>query len=548
MAKLHKNRSVAKIFINFVSRLPREASALQFNDISKMKIFTTEDLRAIERRTIETEGTGSRELINRMARGAADEIVSRWRPTRPMIIFAGHDNNGATALATAIQLVARGYRPTIYLFNIGGNRLSHDCRDCRDELLAAAPDINFMEVDGRFNIPALNSRHLIIDGLFGSGLREPLAGGFVILVRYINESKATVVSLDVPSGLLGDLNTTTINRDVIHATLTLAVQMPRISFFMRDNAELVGEWKCIDIGLSHDAIHETDTNYHLVEGTEVCDLIRPRNPFANKADCGSALIVAGSYGMMGAAVLSARGALRAGAGKVTVHAPQCGYEVIQSSVPEALFHPDANKIVVSDIKLEHEFNAIGVGPGLGTNEMTINALELFLKTRSKPVVLDADALNCIAQRPGLLKELPVLSVLTPHAGEFDRIFGEQHSDSARLLRAIEVSHALNILILLKGHYTALVRPDYKVYFNSTGTPGMATGGSGDVLTGVITAFMAQGYKPEVSALIGAYVHGVAGELATREHGEFGVTAGDIAANIGKAIRLVAGRTNELENK
>ncbi len=513
-------------------------------ELYEMTIFSTDDIRAIERKTIEMDGVSSRELIKRMARGAADEIASRWRPTRPMTVFAGPGENGAQALVTAGLLAERGYNPTIYLFNIGGNRLSRDCRVCRDELQAAMPDINIIEVQSRFNFPELTPRHIIIDGLFGSGLREPLNGGFVQLVRYINESKGTIVALDLPSGLFGDINVNTINRDVIHATLTLAVQFPRISFFISDNAELVGEWRCIDIGLNAEAIRKTPSNFHLVEGPEVRDLIRPRNPFATKADFGSALIAAGSYGMMGAAILAARGALRSGAGKVTVHAPQCGYEVLQSSVPEAMFDPDASKLIISELRPEDKYTAIGVGPGLGTNEHTVNALELFLKTRTKPVVLDADALNCIALRPAMLKDLPVLSVITPHPGEFDRLFGEHHSDSARLLKAIEVSHTLNILIMLKSHYTALVRPDLKVYFNSTGTPGMATGGSGDVLTGVITSLIAQGYKPEVSALIGAYIHGVAGEIATREQGELGVTAGDIAANIGKAIKQVTARSSE----
>ncbi len=244
--------------------------------------------------------------------------------------------------------------------------------------------------------------------------------------------------------------------------------------------------------------------------------------------------------MMGAAVLAAKGALRAGAGKVTVQAPMCGYEVMQSSVPEAMFvaDTDRNKLVPGAMKPEHDYSAIGVGCGIGTHEITINALEQFLQSRTRPLVLDADALNCIARRQTMLSDIPVLSVITPHVGEFDRLFGESPTDEARLLKAIDVAHYHNITILLKGHYTALVRPDYKVYFNSTGTPAMATPGSGDVLTGIITGLMAQGYKPEVSALIGAYIHGLAGEIAAETHGDYGVTAGDIAANVGVAIKTL----------
>ncbi|MDE6264255.1 MAG: NAD(P)H-hydrate dehydratase, partial [Paramuribaculum sp.] len=224
--------------------------------------------------------------------------------------------------------------------------------------------------------------------------------------------------------------------------------------------------------------------------------------------------------------------------KLTVHSPQCGYEIMQSAVPEAMFEADTdkNKLVIGNMKSPREYTAIGVGCGIGTHEITEIALEQFLQSRTRPVVLDADALNCIARRPSLINDIPVLSVLTPHAGEFDRIFGDHTTDEARLLKAIEVAHIHNILILLKGRYTALVRCDHKVYFNPTGCPAMATPGSGDVLTGVITSLMAQGYKPEVSALIGAYVHGLAGEMARDTQGDYGVTAGDIASNIGIALK------------
>lgn len=514
-----------------------------------MKLFTTSDIRAIDKQTVETEGVSSLELVKRAARGITEEITKRWSQSHPVVIFAGPGNNGADGLATAINLLASGYHPSIYLFNIGGNMLGKNCKTLRDELKSLGTSVDFNEVTGQFTIPELTSRHIVIDSLFGTGLRDELTGGFKSLVRYINESDATIVSIDVPSGMSGDLTCTNVNRNIIHANLTIAIEFPRISFFVKNNADLVGEWVIVNIGLSHKAISETPTNFHLVEGNEIRRLLRHRHPFSSKADYGSALLIAGSYGMMGAAVLSAKGALRAGAGKVTVHSPQCGYEILQSSVPEAMFDADSNKLIVSDMIPRNTFSSIAVGPGLGTNEQTINALDTFLKTVKHPVVLDADALNCIAKRPMLLinKDIPVLSVLTPHAGEFDRLFGDQPDEETRLLRAIEVAKQYEILIVLKGHYTALVRPDGKVYFNSTGNAAMATGGSGDVLTGIICSLMAQGYKPEVSALIGSYVHGLAGELASEEHGEYGVTAGDIAKNVGKAIKQIMNtKTNSIK--
>ncbi len=477
----------------------------------------------------------SLELIERVAEGVADEISSRWRSNKPTMVFAGPGNNGADALGAARLLFERGFRPEVFLFNIGGDKLSTDCAASRDRMLAEVPDIIFHEVKDRFSMPKITTNHLVIDGLFGSGLREELQGGFKSLVQYINDENATVVSIDLPSGMFGDWNPQIVNRNTIHATLTLAIQFPRISFFIPDNAELIGEWKIIDIGLSEKAIATSPANFCLVEQRDVHRRLRHRKEFASKADFGSGILYAGSYGMMGAAILAARGALRAGVGKLTVNSPKCGYQIMQSSVPEALFRHNRGEINIIDIHPERDFSAIAVGPGIGTNELTVKAVKDFLASINQPVILDADALNCIAIKPSILNTIPVLSILTPHAGEFDRLFGPQPSAEARLRKAIEMAKYYNILIILKGRYTAIVRPDGKVYFNSSGCPAMATAGSGDVLTGVLLSMLAQGYPAELASLIAVYVHGLAGEMAAAEQGEYGVTAGDIASYIGKAI-------------
>ena len=502
-----------------------------------MKIFGNDTLRAIDKITIEREGILSIELIERAAEAITNEIMSRWRANKKVSVFAGPGNNGADALAVSRMLIEQGYTPEIYLFNIGGNHLSKECAECRDKLREMDYE-NLFEVIDNFSLPALGEEHLVIDGLFGSGLKNALEGGFKILVRYINESKATIVSIDVPSGLHGDWNPSSINRDIIHADLTLAIQFPRLAFLFKENAELVGEWKVLDIGLSAEAINNSPTDYYLVEKADIRRSIHRRQTFASKADCGSALVVAGCYGMMGAAVLSAKGALRSGVGKVTVHSPRCGFSVLQSSVPEALFDADRHDIIATDIIPNREYNAVAVGPGLGTSEATIKALEDFLKRTDKPVILDADALNCIAMRPALLNCIPADSILTPHAGEFDNIFGKHNTDESRLQKAIDKAKRYGIIIALKGHYTAIVRRDGKIYFNSSGNAALATAGSGDVLTGLMAGFMAQGYAPEIASLIAIYVHGVAGELASEEHGINGVVAGDIAKYVGKAIKMI----------
>lgn len=506
-----------------------------------MKIFTTQEIRDIDRYTIEHEGVDPMELIERVAEGVAFEIVSRWRPGRPVVVFAGPGNNGADALAVARLLLDQGYQPEVFLFNIGGDRLSAECAKCREKLLDSPADIYFNEIIDKFALPELSPEHLVVDGLFGSGLHDSIAGGFKSLVQYINDSQATVVSIDVPSGLHGDWNPAAINRNIIHATLTIAIQFPRLAFFMADNADLVGEWKVIDIGLSEKAIASTPARYYLVEQPEVRNALPRRKEFSSKADYGSAMIIAGSYGMMGAAVLAARGALRSGAGRVTVQSPKCGYSVLQTSAPDAMYQYNKGDLFLTEIKLSHDFDAVAIGPGIGTNDATVQALEDFLASRNRPVILDADALNCIARKPAILHNIPVLSVITPHAGEFDRLFGPQPSAQARLQKAVEVAQYYKIFVVLKGHYTAVVRPDGKIYFNSSGTPAMATGGSGDVLTGILASLSAQGMRPEIASIVAVYVHGLAGELAAREHGEYGVTASDIAENAGRAIKAIMNR-------
>lgn len=506
-----------------------------------MKIFTGEDIRKIVGKTVAAEGLSLRQLAGRVADGVVAEVTSRWRPTKRTAVFAGPGLNGAYALATALKLIEAGFAPEIFLFNIRGKMLSPECRELRDQVVAT-PGVSFTEVVTTFDPPQLSSSSLVIDGLFGVENTQPLAGGFVALVRYINESRASVVSIDLPSGLFSDWNPTSVNRDIIHAGTTLAVGFPHLCFFMDENADLVGQWKVLDIGLDPDLTRDMQSKYHLVEKSDIKRVLRPRSEFCNKNDFGHAVLVAGSYGMVGAAILAARGALRSGAGKVTVYSANCAFTPVQSAVPEAMFIGDKGKFMVGAINPaslgDPATVAVGIGPGLGTSDATQNTFETFVKNWEKPLVIDADALNILALRRELLSHLPLLSVLTPHDGEFDRIFDTQYSRERRLLKALEAAMNHNLLILLKGHYTALVRPDGKIFFNFSGNPGMATAGSGDLLTGLITGFMAQGYKPEVASIVGAYIHGVAGDIVAAEQGEYGMTSGDMAAAIGRAINQI----------
>lgn len=500
-----------------------------------MKIVSSQSLRDIDRQTCEAQGVTGLELVERAATAVSCEIISRFLPGQRIVVMAGPGNNGADALATARMLVEQGYKHVeIFLFNIKG-RLSADC-DAERQQLIGLDGVDFTEITQEFRPPYLGSDDVVLDGLFGSGLRDPLSGGFVSVARYINDSGAYVVSIDVPSGMFGEWNENVNRRDMVHADLTLAFQTPRLAFFFEENREVVGEWKLLDIELDEQAIRQTPCDFYFVEAQTVRPRLRPRMLFSGKRDYGSALIMAGSLGMMGAAIMCSRAALQSGAGLVTVHSARCGMQILQGAVPEAMFEPDKREAYISDMDVHHEHQVVAVGPGIRTHDETLNAFENLLHRVKCPLVVDADAINCISKRPELLDMLPPMTVLTPHIGEFDRLFGEHGSSEERLRKAMEMAKRYNIILVIKGHYTTTVRPDGRVYINSTGNPGMATPGSGDVLTGVIAAFIAQGYRPELAATIGVYVHGLAGDLAAEQTGEYGLLASDISAKVGMAIK------------
>lgn len=502
-----------------------------------MKIFASDVIKDIDRATCEAQKIDSIELMERAANAISCEIVSRFLPSQRIVVIAGPGNNGGDALGAARMLIEQGYKSVeIFLFNVK-NSLSHDCAEQRKRLIAM-DGVDFTEVTRDFTPPYLSDGDVVLDGLFGSGLREPLQGGFMSLVRYINESKAYTISIDVPSGMFGEWNAATNRRDMIHARLTLAISFPRLAFFFEEQAEMVGEWKVLDIEQDMQKIRSTPASFYLCEARNVRHVLKPRPLFAAKRDFGSCIIMAGSMGMMGAAVMCARAAMRSGAGLVTVHSARCGMEIVQQSVCEAMFEPDKNDRIITDMRLHHRHKGVAAGPGIGTYDDTVNALEGLVKNVGEPLVLDADALNCIAKRPTLLSMIPTMSIITPHKGEFDRLFGEHSTDEERLRKAIDMAQYYNIIIVLKGHYTSVVRPDGKVYINSTGNPGMATAGSGDVLTGVITSFIAQGYKPELAATVGVYIHGLAGDMAAAKLGKYGMTASDIIDHLPLAIKEV----------
>lgn len=499
-----------------------------------MKIFTSAQIHELDKYTIEHEPISSIDLMERAAEAIARSIAGEWGAATPVVVFAGPGNNGGDALAVARLLSGRGYSVSAFLFNTTG-RLSADCATNK-ERLAALGGVQFVEVTQEFDPPQLEAGTLVVDGLFGSGLNKPLAGGFASLVKYINASPATVVSIDVPSGLMGEDNTYNVRANTIRADLTLTLQQPKLSFLFAENQQYVGRFKTLDIGISAEGIASSDARYRIVEEAEVRSLVKGRDDFAHKGSMGSALLVAGSCGMAGASVLAARACLRSGVGKVTVHTPRCNNLAVQVAVPEAVVQLDPEEAFFSEAVDTERFTALAIGPGLGLEEATAIALIAQLRRTQCPIVADADAMNILANHRAWLQQLPRGIVMTPHPKEFDRMAGHCADSYERLVKASDMAARLGAYIIIKGHYSALCLPDGHVAFNPTGNAGMATAGSGDVLTGVIAALLARGYGQAGACVAGMYLHGLAGDLAAADLGRESLVAGDIVRYLPQAFR------------
>lgn len=506
-----------------------------------MKIFTSQELENLVQITCKSQNISTIDMMERAASAVSVEIISSFLPSRRIVVMAGAGRKGGIALAASRMLYEQGYKNLeILLFNITGD-IVHDTDEERKRLITI-DGLDFTEVTGTFYPPYLSSADIVLDGMCDADISGKMTGGFVHLARYINESGAYVISIDTPSGLMGEDNRNINTRDMIHATETLVFQNPRLSFFFPENQEVVGKWKLIDLDYDREYISTAKPVYRYIDAQNIRPLIKPRNPYSGKRDYGSALLFAGSTGMTGAAVLAAQAILRSGAGLATVHGPKGSMEIVQTAVPEVMYEPDRNEHFIADMTVHYRHQAVAAGPGIGTRPQTIDALESLLKNVPDSLILDADALNCISKRPALLSMLPHAMIITPHIGEFDRLFGEHYTHEERLRTGIKIAVEYKIVIVLKGHSTMVIRPTGTVCINSTGNAGMATAGAGDVLTGVITALVAQGYSPGHAATIGVFVHGLAGDIAAEELGEFGVTASEISKRVGRAIRQIVNKS------
>ncbi len=513
-------------------------TALRYRMRRPMKILSCIQLKELDRYTIDREPITSIDLMERAGEALTRAIARRWDTSYAIKVFAGPGNNGGDALVVARMLSQKGYGVEVFLFNISG-RLSEECQINLDRLKECG-EVYFSEITTQFSPPVLTSTDLVVDGLFGSGLNRPLNGGFAAVIRYINTTVAPVVSIDIPSGLMGEDNTCNVRPNIIRATVTLSVQLPKLAFLFPENEEIVGELELLDIGLHRSYIDRTTTPYHITEEADIRQMLKPRKRFAHKGMFGHGLLIAGKYGMAGASILSAQACLRSGIGRLTVHVPIHNNDLLQMTVPEAIVHTDIHERYFAVPEESDNFRAIAIGPGIGQEEDTALALKEQLQKTTRPMILDADALNIVSDHRNWLTMLPKRSILTPHLGELDRLIGKCTDSFERLNKAKELAASLQCYLIVKGHYTAIVTPEGNFFFNPTGNPGMATAGSGDVLTGILLALAVQGYTSEETCRIGVYVHGLAGDLAAEKAGEIGMTASDMIRSLPQAWKKLTG--------
>ncbi|MFT6855247.1 MAG: hydroxyethylthiazole kinase-like uncharacterized protein yjeF [Cyclobacteriaceae bacterium] len=493
-------------------------------------ILTAQQIKEVDQYTIENEPISSIDLMERASGAFVTCFKEKYnnKSVGEIFIIAGTGNNGGDALAIARLLVQDSYRVKACIvgetpkgsadFKINFKRLKGVCEL---RILKSVSDI-----------PSLADKDVIIDGIFGSGLAREVVGIHREVIEKINNFDGDKISIDIASGLSTDA--LDIPKVAVEPNLTITFQIPKWPFLQPSYAKWVGELAVVDIGLDSAYISTKAAGYFLNEKSDFKRISRP--VFSHKGSAGSVLLVAGSKGKMGAAVLAARAVLRSGAGLLFSHVPTCGLEIMQCSVPESIVLEEEHEEVVSEIEIPEKINVIAIGPGLGKNPTTRKALYALLENVDKPIVIDADAINFIAAHKDLLALIPKGSVLTPHPGEFERLVGSWATENEKLEKLKLFCRTHQVFMVLKGAFSAICNPNGLVVFNTTGNAGMATAGSGDVLTGVITGIIAQGYLPEYSLMLGVYIHGLAGDLAKNKLGRTGLIASDIVDHLPEAFK------------
>jgi ADP-dependent NAD(P)H-hydrate dehydratase / NAD(P)H-hydrate epimerase len=507
-----------------------------------MKILSAEQIRAADRYTIEHEPISSLDLMERASAACVKWLLtsgesplsSKRAAGSKVFIFCGTGNNGGDGLAIARMLLKKNIRVSVLILSLG-NQPTKDFLQNKKRLEKISRK-SITEIASAKQFPGNSKNDIIIDAIFGTGLSRKPQGLVTKAIELINKSGAKVVAVDMPSGLFADIYTP--HKTIIHANYTLSFQVPKLAFLLPENEKYVGGWHILDIGLDKKFIDSLPSEYFLTEKKTIKALFPARKKFSHKGTYGHILIAAGSYGMMGAAIMCTRASLHSGAGLVTTFIPKCGYEIMQRTVPEAMTITSASEKYISGTLPKKYFSSVVIGPGIGKNKNTVRWLNHALKEIKSPLMLDADALNIISENRALLKKIPAGTILTPHPGEFMRLAGKPKNDFDRFEWQKSFAKKYNVTVVLKGANTCVVAPDGKAYFNNTGNPGMAKGGSGDVLSGIIGALLARGLSTLDASVAGVYLHGLAGDIAAEKFSMESMTATDIIESLAQAFKSI----------
>ena len=501
-----------------------------------MKILEARYVREADSYTIKKEPIASVDLMERASMQLFHSFEEMYPHPLPVEIFAGPGNNGGDGIALARMLSEQNYPVKLHLLNLG-NGLSADAQFNLERL----PSVSWLSVLtlSPENFPDIDRHAIIIDALFGSGLSRPLEGFAAEVVDRINVLDNVKISIDIASGLFGDSNDDNPRTSVIKPTVTLTLHCPKMAFFMPENSEYVGQVEILPIGLDDDFVSSLPDVAKLIDSKKAASLIKQRNIYAHKGDFGHALLIAGSTGKIGASALSAKACLKSGVGLLTCHIPERGESALHTFVPEAMLSLDTDIGLADDLPDFNSCSALGIGPGLGKGLIQVNLLESVLQEISVPIVLDADALNILSENPNLFDLLPNKSILTPHLGEYRRLFGDDDTHYQRVIRLKAIAQERKLIIVLKGASTIVACPNGQIWINSNGNPGMATAGSGDVLTGIVLSLLAQEYSPEEAAILAVFLHGSAGDKASDNSGEEALLASDIIDEIGQAFKEIS---------
>jgi len=497
-----------------------------------MKIFSKEQIYEGDKLTAEKQQISSTDLMERAGSQIFNWIDLRMQGAQvPIHVFCGIGNNGGDGLVLARHLILAGYNVNTFVVNCSDKR-SKDFLINYDRIKNVTKKWPTL-LKCKEDFPAIEPQDIIVDCVFGIGLNRPVDEWVKNLFLHFRASKAFTLAVDIPSGLYTD-KAVTDEDAVVHAGYTLSFASPKLVFFLPETAKYTVQWEVLDIGLDPEFLSTTQTEVQLIGKNEVLPNYIPREKFSHKGQFGHALIIGGSYGKIGAVSLASRSTLSAGAGLVSAYVPKCGYNVLQTALPEVMVITDTNEEKITNIKFDIEPTVIAIGVGLGTDIKSQKAFEAFLKTNKKPLVIDADGINLLAKKESLLKLLPAETVLTPHPKELERLIGSWENDFDKLEKVKAFSNKYKVIIVVKGANSITVFDD-TLYVNTTGNPGLATAGSGDVLTGIITGLISQGYHPVVAAIFGVYLHGKAADIAVEDYGYQSLIASHVIDNMGQAF-------------